>query len=236
MGYADLDDGSCRIGAGRRFNRLHEPLAQALRIRSALRNSSPNQQAKRITNRSLRNLKPPDDPVEPPLSTSRAYLGMILIADGGVFNLTPFRGHGADGGTAFELDLLGAPLDRVKRDGSATFDAASACWRDELAMSIEDFGYVEELMLAARLARGGSPWPFGEQLVRIAGFVSAPPLGPSTLDRGTAGAVPLPARSRNYRITQCWPALPLQASILACVPAVPVRTSRHLPLCGLTTW
>jgi hypothetical protein len=40
----------------------------------------------------------------------------------------------------------------MKCDGSTTFDAASASWRDEV-MSIEDFGYVEELMLAAPYRR-----------------------------------------------------------------------------------
>jgi hypothetical protein len=118
---------------------------------------------------------PNHDPVASPLSTSRAYLGMILSADGGVFNLAPFRGPGADGGTAFELGVFGALRDRMKRDGSATFDAASACWRDELVMSIEDFGYVEDLMLAARLARVGLPGRLGSSLFGLLVLFRPPP-------------------------------------------------------------
>ena len=38
----------------------------------------------------------------------RANIAMIRDADGGIFNLTPFRGPSADVGTVFELGFLSA--------------------------------------------------------------------------------------------------------------------------------
>ncbi|VTZ52302.1 Nucleoside 2-deoxyribosyltransferase [Methylocella tundrae] len=110
-----------------------------------------------------------DDGVERSLSIYRANRGMILAADGAIFNLTPFRGPSADAGTVFELGLCaglgkpvfaysnedGALLDRMKRDMGATFDAATGRWRDALGMTIEDFGHADNLMLGGCLTEQG---------------------------------------------------------------------------------
>lgn len=80
-----------------------------------------------------------------------------------VANLTPFRGVGADPGTAFELgyfSALGRPVfgythrpgdhrDRVdaRWDGSA--------WRDAEGLEVEDFGLADNLMLEGAIAASG---------------------------------------------------------------------------------
>jgi nucleoside 2-deoxyribosyltransferase len=110
-------------------------------------------------------------PANRDLSIYRANIAMLLRADCGIFNLTPFRGPHADVGTIFELGLLtglGKPafgysneedslLDRLKRDGLAAFDEASQQWRDGSGMAIEDFGGADNLMIDACLAEQGHP-------------------------------------------------------------------------------
>ena len=105
------------------------------------------------------------------LSIYRANIAMLLRADCGIFNLTPFRGPHADVGTVFELGLLtglGKPafgysneeeslLDRLRRDGLAAFDEGSQQWRDASGMAIEDFGAADNLMIDACLAEQGHP-------------------------------------------------------------------------------
>jgi nucleoside 2-deoxyribosyltransferase len=101
----------------------------------------------------------------------RMNLAMLRDADGGIFNLTPFRGPSADVGSAFELGVLtglGKPafaysnetetlLDRLTRDGFAVFDEATGAWRDPTGMEIENFGNADNLMLDACLAEQGRP-------------------------------------------------------------------------------
>jgi len=110
-------------------------------------------------------------PANRDLSIYRANIAMLLRADCGIFNLTPFRGPHADVGTVFELGLLtglGKPafgysneedslLDRLKRDGLAAFDEASRQWRDASGMAIEDFGGADNLMIDACFAEQGHP-------------------------------------------------------------------------------
>lgn len=101
----------------------------------------------------------------------RANVAMIEQADGGIFNLTPFRGPSADVGSVFELGLLtglgkpafaysnesGALLDRLRRARRATYNEATSEWRDQSNMSIENYGNADNLMIEACLAEQGHP-------------------------------------------------------------------------------
>ena len=103
---------------------------------------------------------------DPAAAIYRACRAMMMEADAIVANLTPFRGLGADAGTAFELgfaDARGLPLfgytnvattllqrtaaafGPLRREGAEVFAA------DGLA--VEDFGAFDNLMLAESLAR-----------------------------------------------------------------------------------
>lgn len=110
----------------------------------------------------------------------RACIAMISEADGGIFDLTPFRGVSADAGTVFELGMLvglGKPafaysnvaedyLARVRAAGLVGPKRDGGTWRDGADMAVEDFGNADNLMLDASLCEGGYP------LVRTA--VAAP--------------------------------------------------------------
>lgn len=90
-------------------------------------------------------------------------LAMMRQADAAIANLTPFRGSGADPGTAMEVGFLvasGKPVwaysnvsatleARVRADAGAraTRDPDGG-WRDADGLSIEAFGLAENLMLA----------------------------------------------------------------------------------------
>jgi len=101
----------------------------------------------------------------------RANIAMLREADGGIFNLTPFRGPSADVGSVFELGVLtglgkpafgysnegGSLLDRLKRARLAIFDAATSKWRDCSGLEIEDYGNADNLMLDVCLAEQGHP-------------------------------------------------------------------------------
>ena len=101
----------------------------------------------------------------------RANIAMIRAADGGIFNLTPFRGPSADVGTVFELGFLSASgkaafgytnrtedlLARVRNSFEVRRDPAGEAWRDPSLMSVEDFGNADNLMIDACLAEQGRP-------------------------------------------------------------------------------
>jgi len=101
----------------------------------------------------------------------RANIAMIRDADGGIFNLTPFRGPSADVGTVFELGFLSALgkaafgytnrtedlLARVRTSVEVRRDPTGEAWRDPSLMSIEDFGNADNLMIDACLAEQGRP-------------------------------------------------------------------------------
>jgi nucleoside 2-deoxyribosyltransferase len=80
-----------------------------------------------------------------------------------VANLTPFRGPGADPGTAFELGYmraLGRPTfgyTHAPGDYRLRVEARSdgAAWRDAEGMEVEDFGLAENLMLEGAIAASG---------------------------------------------------------------------------------
>src|SRR4051795_6701417 len=101
----------------------------------------------------------------------RANIAMIRAADGGIFNLTPFRGPSADVGTVFELGFLSALgkaafgytnrtedlLARVRTSFEVRRDPTGEAWRDPSLMSVEDFGNADNLMIDACLAEQGRP-------------------------------------------------------------------------------
>ncbi len=94
-------------------------------------------------------------------------LAMMREADGGIFNLTPFRGPSADPGTVFELGVTAALgksvfaytndpadlLERVRRDADVVPHGTG--WRDPDGMAVEDFGNSDNLMLDETLAAQG---------------------------------------------------------------------------------
>ncbi len=113
----------------------------------------------------------------------RLNVAMMRRADAGIFNLSPFRGPGADPGTVFELGLmhgLGKPVfgytnhaaTLLARTPGAARDAAGV-WRDSDGLMVEDFGNAENLMLDACLADAGAPMVRAETtcaLGDLAGF------------------------------------------------------------------
>ena len=108
-----------------------------------------------------------DPSVRPDRAIFRMNLAMMRRADAGIFNLSPFRGPGADAGTVFELGLMHglgktvfgytnaaetllARTPRTRRD-------AQGVWHDRDGMLVEDFGNADNLMLDACLADTGAP-------------------------------------------------------------------------------
>ena len=97
----------------------------------------------------------------------RQNLALIRRADAGVFNLTPFRGIGADPGTVFELGVfvgLGKPVygySNDDRDMLVRVREAAACTsengvvRDADGMLVEDFGGADNLMITCSLLDAG---------------------------------------------------------------------------------
>lgn len=99
----------------------------------------------------------------------RANLAMLRDADAIVANLTPFRGPGADPGTAFELGFmaaLGRPLLAYSNDPRPLLDRLAAeqplrrradgAWADADGMEVEDFGLADNLMLEGALRETGT--------------------------------------------------------------------------------
>ena len=95
-----------------------------------------------------------------------ANLRLMRQADGGILNLTPFRGPGADPGTAFEagyMAALGLPLVAYSLDGRdyrQRIPGEQGVDRDGLG--IEDFGLADNLMLEAAVNRSGGQVLRGE--------------------------------------------------------------------------
>ena len=122
----------------------------------------------------LAGLYPLDHPVDLPadtisLSIFRGNEAMMDAADAIIANLTPFRGPGADAGTAYELGYMAgrrklclgycndptAYADRVRRltvvkpDGDRLVDPEG--------LTVEDFGLPDNLMLIHALDLYGCP-------------------------------------------------------------------------------
>ncbi len=113
----------------------------------------------------------------------RLNVAMMRRADAGIFNLSPFRGPGADPGTVFELGLmhgLGKPVlgytnsaDTLLARTPGVLRDAKGVWRDRDGLMVEDFGNADNLMLDACLADAGAPMVRATQtcaLADLAGF------------------------------------------------------------------
>ncbi len=112
----------------------------------------------------------PLDGGAPDMSSGTIYaacLAMMREADGGIFNLTPFRGPSADVGTVFELGFMaamGKPVFAYSNDAHDLIDRLHVTpgltrhdegWRDADGMAAEDFGLADNLMLDGTLALQG---------------------------------------------------------------------------------
>ncbi len=97
-----------------------------------------------------------------------ANVALMRRADAGIFNLTPFRGVGADPGTAFELGFFKAldrPVFAFSNSPQTLFDRVAEKFgaqagddglsRDAAGLLIEDFGNADNLMLDAALKQQG---------------------------------------------------------------------------------
>jgi nucleoside 2-deoxyribosyltransferase len=97
-----------------------------------------------------------------------ANLALIEEADAAIFNLSPFRGIGADSGTAFELGWCaarGKPLFAYSNDPADLFDRVKTAfgahrtpqggWCDAHGFEIETFGNADNLMLDCALNAQG---------------------------------------------------------------------------------
>jgi nucleoside 2-deoxyribosyltransferase len=95
----------------------------------------------------------------------RGNRALIESADGGIFNLTPFRGPSADAGTVFELGFMaarGKPVFGYTSDPTPYLERVQAQfgplvrsregWRDRNGHGVEDFGLHDNLMIAVSIA------------------------------------------------------------------------------------
>ena len=88
----------------------------------------------------------------------RANLALMRSADAIVANLTPFRGPGADAGTAFELGFFAALERPIYGYSSAGEDFATrmrALVGGDAGAVVEDFGHQDNLMLGGAVASHG---------------------------------------------------------------------------------
>ncbi len=98
----------------------------------------------------------------------------IRRCDALVANLTPFRGPGADGGTAYELGFaraLGRPVFGWSNAGGSYLDRCArwpgaarrgAAWLDPEGLEIEAFGLPDNLMMVCALSESGAEMVAGE--------------------------------------------------------------------------
>lgn len=112
----------------------------------------------------------PLDGGTPDMTSGAIYascFAMMKEADGGIFNLTPFRGPSADAGTVFELGhmaAMGKPVFAYSNDARDLLERLhvqpglarrGGVWRDADGMLVEDFGLSDNLMLDGTLALQG---------------------------------------------------------------------------------
>jgi nucleoside 2-deoxyribosyltransferase len=106
-------------------------------------------------------------PLERAAAIFRNCIACMREADAAIANLTPFRGTGADPGTAFEVGYMAAagkpvfaytnvaaPLEaRVRAAfGGRLEPTADGGWRDADGLAVEPFGLAENLMLVCATA------------------------------------------------------------------------------------
>jgi nucleoside 2-deoxyribosyltransferase len=120
----------------------------------------------------LRGLYPLDNTIElaAAAASSAIFAGneaMMDAADAIIANLTPFRGHGADPGTVYELGYMAGRgklcfgysndptnyADRVSRSAAVT--AIGERLVDAEGLTVEDFGLSDNLMMIHALDRYG---------------------------------------------------------------------------------
>ena len=103
-----------------------------------------------------------------PAAIFRANCALMRSADGGLFNLTPFRGPSADAGTLFELGFMfalgkrvhgyasrgGAYAERVAKHYGPLARSGGRLW-DSTGFAVEDFGLGENLMIVRALVEMG---------------------------------------------------------------------------------
>lgn len=88
-------------------------------------------------------------------SIFRRCEAMIRRCDALLANLSPFRGHGADPGTVYELGLargLGLPVRGYTADAR---EMKRRVGTDPHGLAVEDFGLAENLMLEGAIAESG---------------------------------------------------------------------------------
>ncbi|MCS0503476.1 nucleoside 2-deoxyribosyltransferase [Ancylobacter mangrovi] len=100
----------------------------------------------------------------------RSCIELIGEADALVANISPFRGHHMDPGTAFEIGYAEATGKPVFLWSSDLRDLAEripsdAAGRDGEGMLVEDFGKPENLMI---VREGETVWPGPEQAITAA--------------------------------------------------------------------
>ncbi|MCJ8141565.1 nucleoside 2-deoxyribosyltransferase [Ancylobacter sp. A5.8] len=102
----------------------------------------------------------------------RGCIGLIHRADAMVANISPFRGHHMDPGTAFEIgyaQALGKPVYLWSADPralAARIPAHEEPGRDVDGHLIEDFGKAENLMI---VPDGAHVWASAEEAIAEAG-------------------------------------------------------------------
>lgn len=101
----------------------------------------------------------------------RGNWALMQQADGCIANLTPFRGPGADPGTAFEVGAMmawGKPVVAYSLDArDYPLRVQGRNLRDSQGLAVEDFGLADNLMLEAAIEQAGG------QLIR--GDLHRPP-------------------------------------------------------------
>ncbi|GLK71677.1 nucleoside 2-deoxyribosyltransferase [Ancylobacter dichloromethanicus] len=115
------------------------------------------------------------EPVHDAEAIKRRCSEMIDAADAVVANITPFRGHHMDPGTAWEIgyaEARGKPVHLWSNDPRPLRDRIPAGveldadgWRDDDGHLVEDFELAENLMIAAD---AGPVWETAEKAMRAA--------------------------------------------------------------------
>lgn len=100
-------------------------------------------------------------PAEAAMAIFQANLDLMRSCAGGLINMSPFRGPGMDGGTAFEmgvLQTLGRPMVGYSTGAPVYADRVEEFFRltgTADGLTIEDFGLTDNLMMAAAVQQTG---------------------------------------------------------------------------------
>jgi len=102
-------------------------------------------------------------PAELAAAIYHANIGLMLSADAVIANLTPFRGHAMDTGTAFEIGFCaarGIKLFGYANVGRLLVDRVPHTLTDGVRLDengwlVEDFGFLENLMIEVPMREAG---------------------------------------------------------------------------------